>query len=243
MRKRRPWDDVPEGTMNWRAIRKRTEDLLQAGNNVLTMTDQEIITSVSNFCRIDEKLLKKEKAEMARIIKAARERIQGKTKNKKLVKPPTKRKEKLREENWRQEAIRINRSTDRIMGRKKPKGPVKTASALARELAKQAVEQAFKDQAEEPCINPREFLQEARRVALGLWRDEREERVEHKPKFTTYALAAIQEAYEEYAKCFFACVQIAANHRRMPSEIRRKAIKTVMDRDVELVVKLRSMDQ
>ena len=236
-------DDVPEGTVNWRAIRRRTEDLLRAGNNVLTMTDQEIITSVSNFCRIDENSLKQEKKEMSRIIKEAREQIQGKRKEKKTVQAPPQRRGRVREENWRQEAIRINRSTDRTKGGKKQTGPVRASSALARELARQAAEQAFKDQTEAPCINPREFLQEARQVALSLWRDEKEDRVGQKPKFTSYALAAIQEAYEEYAKRFFACVQIAADHRRTPSEIRRKAIKTVMDRDVELVVKLRSMDQ
>ena len=67
---------------------------------------------------------------------------------------------------------------------------MKTPSALARELARQAAEQAFKDQAEGPCINPREFLREARRVAVGLWRDEKEDRIEQKPKFTTYALSS-----------------------------------------------------
>ena len=232
-----------QGEIDWSAIRKRVEDLLRAGNNLLLMTDNEILISVANFCRVRTEDLKKEKNKLVDIIKEVRTKIQGKRKIKKTVQAPPKRRGKNREENWRQEAMRVNQSLDRTTGKGKQKGPAQTTTALARELAKQAVEQAFRDQTEEPCINPREFMREARRVAMELWQDKEEDRVENKPRFTTYALAALQEAYEDYAKKFFACVQVAADHRRTPSEIKKRAIKTIMDRDIDLVVKLRSMDQ
>ena len=232
-----------QGEIDWSAIRKRIGDLLRAGNNLLLMTDIEILISVANFCRVKMEDLKKEKSKLVDVIKEVRTKIQDKTKIRKTVQAPPKRKGKYREENWRQEALRVNRSLDRTTGKGKQKGPVTTTSALAKELAKQAVEQAFRDQTEEPCINPREFMRKARRVAMELWRDQDKGRVENKPKFTTYALAALQEAYEENTKRFFACVQIAADHRQTPSEIKKKAMKTIMDRDVEIVIKLRSMDQ
>ena len=97
-------DETPTGTINWEAIRRRTGDLLRAGNNVLTMTDKEIITSVANFCRVDASFLRKQKTEMTGIIREVREEIQGKKKRRKLVKPPTTRTRKECEENWRQEA-------------------------------------------------------------------------------------------------------------------------------------------
>ena len=231
-----------QGEIDWSAIKKRVEDLLRAGNNLLLMTDNEILISVANFCRVRTEDLRKEKSKLVDIIKEVRTKIQGKRKIKKTVQAPPRRRGKDREENWRQEAMRVNQSLDRT-GKGKRRGPTQATAALAKELAKQAVEQAFRDQTEEPCINPREFMREARRVAMGLWQDKGEDRVENKPTFTTYALAALQEAYEDYAKKFFACVQVAADHRRTPNEIKKRAIKTIMDRDIDLVVKLRSMDK
>ena len=66
-------DEVEDGEeepqiINWQAIETRTLDLLRAGNNRNTMSEEEITTSVANFCKIPVEELKARISDFRRVI-------------------------------------------------------------------------------------------------------------------------------------------------------------------------------
>ena len=228
--------------IDWQAIETRTLDLLRAGNNRNTMTEPEIVTSVANFCKVPEDELKNQILRFRKVVNRCKGKLGVKPDGKlKLVKPPPKRQPKPRNRSWRDGAQRLNDSF-RINRRTRKKQPQdqKLKSALARELAKQAAEATFLDRPVQPCIGAMEFIREAKAVTKDLWDNELRAENKEKPKFNSVALAALQEAYEDYGNRLFSYVQIAANHRRTPAEIRNRAMKTITKRDLELVKELRS---
>ena len=240
-------DEEEEGEegINWEAVRIRTSDLLRAGNNRATMTEEEIVISVANFCKIDVAELTAEIEEFRKIIKKCKEELDRergtiRARKPKLVKPPPKRKPRPRKPTWREQGQSINDSF-RIDRRriKKPKQDARLKSALAREIAKQVAEATFLDHPVQPCVGAREFIQEAKLAAKDLWEKELRPQRRQKPQFNSVALAALQEAYEDYGNRLFSSVQIAADHRRTPAEIRNRAMKTITARDLELVKQLR----
>ena len=207
------------------------------------MTEEEIVNSVANFCKIDAAELRAEIREFRKNHKECKEELdreKGRTKKPKLVKPPPKRKPRARKQTWREQAQSINDSfrINRRRG-KKPKQDTRLKNALAREIAKQAAEATFLDRPVQPCVGAKEFIQEAKLVTKDLWEKELRPQRRQKPKFNSVALAALQEAYEDYGNRLFAFVQIAADHRRTPAEIRNRAMKTITARDLELVKQLR----
>ena len=170
-------EDEEEGEegIDWEAIRTRTRDLLRAGNNQETMTEEEIVVSVANFCKIDAAELRAEIREFRKIVKECKEELDrekgvGHARKPKLVKPPPKRKPRARKQTWREQAQSINDSF-RINRRrvKKPKQDARLKSALAREIAKQVAEATFLDHPVQPCVGAREFIQEAKLVTKDLW--------------------------------------------------------------------------
>ena len=235
-------EEEEQQLVSWQAIETRTLDLLRAGNNRNTMTETEIVTSVANFCKVPAEELETQIERFRKMVNRCKGKLGVKPDGKlKLVKPPPKRHPKPRNRTWQEGAQRLNDSF-RINRRTKRKQPQdqKLKSALARELAKQAAEATFLDRPIEPCIGAMEFIREAKAVTKDLWDNELRTENRQKPKFNSVALAALQEAYEDYGNRLFSYVQIAANHRRTPAEIRNRAMKTITKWDLELVKQLRS---
>ena len=151
-------EEEEEGGIDWGAVKTRTKDLLRAGNNQETMTEEEIVISVANFCKMDVAELKAEIKEFRRVIAECREELDAeigvrRAGRPKLVKPPQKRKPRARMQTWREQAQNINHSF-RINRRKakKTKQDARLKSALAREIAKQAAEATFLDNPVQPCV-------------------------------------------------------------------------------------------